>query len=265
MNQFDRVLALSPGGQPYYFGEVGVSGQAIFDYFGRYTQKPTRVTNAADYLIDVVTSGIKKEHSIDWASVWKQSPEAESVKDEIADLRQTPIEKKSDLNDTDDLRPAPMWDQVRLLTKRTSLQFWRSPEYPYSRLYACFIHALFNGLTYLQLGNSSTDMQSKAFSCFLIIMLVPDFINGISMRVIMNRDLWNARERPSGIYGWVAFSTAQILSELPYALIGAIFFYVPYYFLVGLPLGFPAGYTFLMIVLFIVFCTSWGQWIGALW
>lgn len=258
-------MALSPGGYPYYFGEVGDSGQAIFNYFGRYAQKPARVTNAADYLIEVVTSGIKKEHSIDWASVWDQSPEAGSVKQEIADLRQAPAEKAGSLNDSDDLRPAPIYDQIILLTKRTCLQFWRSPEYPYSRLYACFVHALTNGLTYLQIGNSSTDMQSKAFSCFLIIMLVPDFINGISMRVIMNRDLWNARERPSGVYGWVAFCTAQILSELPYALIGAVFFYIPYYFLVGLPLGFPAGYTFLMITMFVIFCTSWGQWIGALW
>lgn len=261
--QFDRVLALSPGGRPYYFGEVGESGRAIFDYFGRYDQKPTRVTNAADYLIEAVVSGMKNEHNIDWASVWEQSPEARGIKEEIANLR-TPVEKADSLNDND-LRPASLYDQIVLLTQRTSRQFWRSPEYTYSRLYACFVHALINGLTYLQIGNSSTDMQSKAYSCFLIIILVPDFINGVSMRIIMNRDLWNARERPSGIYGWVAFCTAQVLSEFPYAVIGAVIFYVPYYFLVGLPLGFPAGYTFLMILFFIIFCTSWGQWIGALW
>lgn len=258
------MLALSPGGRTHYFGEVGESGRAIFNYFTRYSQKPTSVTNAADYLIDVVASGMKySEQRIDWSSIWEQSPEAEGVKKEIAELRSEHEKELPGVSESE-LAPAPLSEQIILLTKRTSRQFWRSPGYPYSRLFACFVHALINGLTYLQIGNNTTDMQSKAYSCFLIIILVPDFINGISMRFIVNRDLWNARERPSGIYGWVAFCTAQVLSEIPYAVAGSVVFYVLYYFLVGLPLGFPAGYTFLMIFLFIVFCTSWGQWIGAL-
>ena len=108
------------------------------------------------------------------------------------------------------------------------------------------------------------DLQSKAFSCFLVLMLVPEFINAISMRFILNRDIWLAREGPSGVYGWVAFCTAQIISEIPYSVIGGVVFFVIYYFMVGLPLGFAAGYCFLMFFLFFLFATSWGQWIAAL-
>ena len=95
-------------------------------------------------------------------------------------------------------------------------------------------------------------------------MLVPEFINAISMRFIMNRDLWTAREGPSGVYGWIAFCTSQIVCEIPYAIISAVIFYVLYYYIVGLPLGFAAGYCFLMFFLFFLFATSWGQWIAAL-
>lgn len=95
-------------------------------------------------------------------------------------------------------------------------------------------------------------------------MLVPEFINAISMRFILNRDIWKTREGPSGVYSWVAFCTAQIISEIPYAILSGVVFYVLYYFLVGLPLGFPAGYTFVMFFLFFLFATSWGQWIAAL-
>lgn len=95
-------------------------------------------------------------------------------------------------------------------------------------------------------------------------MLVPEFINAISMRFILNRDIWLAREGPSGVYGWVAFCTAQIISEIPYSVIGGVVFFVIYYFMVGLPLGFAAGYCFLMFFLFFLFATSWGQWIAAL-
>lgn len=259
--QFDRVLALSPGGSTYYFGEVGESGSSIFEYFTKHGKKPENVTNAADFLIEVVVGGMKDaEHSVDWAAVWSESKEAEAVKREICDIRQR--EKKT--YGTSGHSSAPLHQQIVLLTQRTCRQFWRSPEYPYSRLYAAVLHSLTNGLTYLQIGNSTTDLQSKAFSCFLVLMIVPEFINAISMRFIMNRDLWKAREGPSGVYGWVAFCTAQIVAEIPYAVVCGVIFYVVYYYLVGLPLGFAAGYNFLMCFLFFLYATSWGQWIAAL-
>jgi ABC-type multidrug transport system ATPase subunit len=261
---FDRVLALSPGGKTYYFGEVGEAGHSIFEYFAKYGQKPENITNAADYIIEVVVGGMKNTaSSVDWAAVWNQSVEAQQVQQELDKIRNMKQERYTGL----DMQPRAMPTisrQIFLLTQRTLRQFWRSPEYPYSRLYASFLHALVNCLTYLQIGNSTTDLQSKAFSCFLVLMLVPEFINAISARFIMNRDLWKAREGPSGAYGWVAFCTAQIISEIPYAIISAVVFFVLYYFSVGLPLGFAAGYSFLMFFLFFLFATSWGQWIAAL-
>ncbi|KAE8403235.1 hypothetical protein BDV37DRAFT_272325 [Aspergillus pseudonomiae] len=262
--EFDRVLALSPGGSTYYFGEVGQSGCSIFEYFSKHGHKPENVTNAADYLIEVVVGGMKDTtHQVNWADVWNRSKEADLVKKDICDIRSKGV-KADVFQDSKRISTPPLYRQVGLLTKRTLRQYWRSPEYPYSRLYASFLHALINGLTYLQIGNSSTDLQSKAFSCFLVLMLVPEFINAISMRFIMNREIWKAREDPSGVYGWVAFCTAQIVSEIPYAIISAVIFYVLYYFIVGLPLGFAAGYSFLMFFLFFLFATSWGQWIAAL-
>jgi len=204
--------------------------------------------------------------TLDFNEVWRSSPEALAVQHKIADLRRAHSNESVDLT-----RPvrssgfsAPVWEQAYLLTKRVSRQYWRNPEYPYSRLYASFLHAFLNGFTFFQLGNSIKDMQSRMFSCFLILMLVPEFMNATSMRFIANRDIWGSREYPSRVYGWVAFSTAQILSELPYALVGSVVFFSLFYFPIGLPLGLPAGYTFLMVLLFHIFATSWGQWVGAL-
>ena len=253
---------MSPGGSTYYFGPVGQSGKAIFDYFKKNGHHPHNVTNAADFLIEVVIGDMKvSESQINWASIWRDSEEAEHVKKEISAIR-SHHDKSRGILETPSL--PPLYQQIFLLTQRTCRQFWRTAEYPYSRIYASFLHALVNGLTYLQVGNSMTDLQSKAFSAFLVLMLVPEFINAISMRFILNRDIWLAREGPSGVYSWVAFSTAQIISEIPYAIFGGVIFYVMYYFMVGLPLGFAAGYSFLMFFLFFLFATSWGQWIAAL-
>lgn len=144
------------------------------------------------------------------------------------------------------------------------VQYWRTPDYVYSRLYCSFFHAFLNGLAFLQLGNTVSDLQYRVFTCFLVLMIVPEFINACAVMFDENRNIWLGREHPSRIYGWVAFTTAQVVSEIPYAFAGAVLFYVLFYFLIGLPLGAPAGYTFLMMMMFHLFSTSWGQWIAAL-
>jgi ATP-binding cassette subfamily G (WHITE) protein 2 (SNQ2) len=84
------------------------------------------------------------------------------------------------------------------------------------------------------------------------------------MRFIANRNIWLEKEFPNGTYGSVAFASSQIIAELPFTLVGAVVFFVVFYFMVGLPLGVQAGYTFLMTLFFYLFATSWGQWIAAL-
>lgn len=204
---------------------------------------------------------------IDFNEVWRTSPEAQAVQNEVAAVcsKESSITLKSPKQSPPaNTFATPTYQQTLLLTQRLSRQYWRTPEYPYSRLYASVLHALLNGFTFFKLGQSITDLQSRMFACFLILMLVPEFMNATSMRFIANRDIWESREYPSRIYGWVAFSFAQVLAELPYALIGGIIFFLCFYFPVGLPLGTQAGYTFMMVVLFHLFATSWGQWVGAL-
>lgn len=262
---FDRVLALKPGGNVYYFGDVGPRGKTVCDYFGRHGVTIDQDKNVADLLIEVgvgVARMDEKDADQDWNDVWKRSPEAREVEEKV---NQICANKEKDASAAPSaVFATSTWAQTVELTKRTSRQYWRSPEYPYSRLYASVLHALFNGLTYLQIGNSLTDMQLRAFSCFLILMIVPEFVNGTSMKFIENRDIWQEREYPSRIYGWVAFTTAQVVSEIPYAIVGSVIFFLLFYFPVGLPLGAPAGYTFLMVLGFHLFATSWGQWIAAM-
>lgn len=88
-----------------------------------------KVANAADYLIEIVVNGIKDGKSIDWPTIWEESPEAQGVKQEVSELRKTSDEKTGGSAGKDLSGPA-LLDQIILLTKRTSRQFWRSPEYP---------------------------------------------------------------------------------------------------------------------------------------
>jgi ABC-type multidrug transport system permease subunit len=76
--------------------------------------------------------------------------------------------------------------------------------------------------------------------------------------------LWQAREYPSRIYGWFAFTTAQVVAEVPWAILSAVIYFVIWYYPTGLPTdSSTAGYVFLMTMLFFLFQASWGQWITA--
>lgn len=219
----------------------------------------------ADLLIEA-TAQHSSAASTDWCSVWNNSPEAAAVLERIHDVTSSKASSGEP-----ELPPATggnytssTFQQIKHLTKRTMLQYWRTPDYIYSRLYCSFFHSALTGLAFLQLGDTLADMQYRLFAYFMVLMIVAEFISACSMMFIENRNIWLGRENPSRIYGWVAFTTAQIISEIPWALVGGVIYYVLFYFLIGFPLGTPAGYTFLMMMMFHLFCTSWGQWIAAL-
>ncbi|KAK6725417.1 hypothetical protein SNK04_004222 [Fusarium graminearum] len=259
---FDRVLALNRGGRVYYFGAVA----KVLDYFStRGVQAPPH-KNVADLLIEIPVREKPPAGEESWPDVWSKSSEAADVLDTIdrftaAKDTTNPSQKSGDAKSgfaSSTLR------QATLLTKRTLTQYWRTPNYVYSRLFACVVHAALNGLIFLQLNNTEAAMQYRIFSAFLVLMIVPEIINATAMMFDENRNIWLGREYPSRIYGWTAFTTAQILAEVPFALAGGVLFYVLVYFLVGFPFGVVAGYTFLMFILFQLFITSWGQWIAAM-
>lgn len=220
--------------------------------------------NIADLLIEVA-SHAEGGTQRDWCAVWDRSPEAAAVLARIDQLTSFPGEEAEGPDAASHGGFASSTaQQMVLLTQRTLRQYWRTPDYVYSRLYCSVLHAALNGLLFLQLGNTVGELQYRIFACFLVLMVVPEFISACAVMFEQNRAVWLGREYPSRVYGWVAFSTAQVVAEIPYALVGAVVFYLIFYFLVGLPLGEPAGYTFLMMALFHLFSTSWGQWIAAL-
>ncbi len=151
-----------------------------------------------------------------------------------------------------------------MLTQRIFRQHWRSPSYLYGKLFVSVIVGIFNGFTFYKLGNSTQDMQNRMFSAFIILAIPPTIVNGVVPKFFENMMLWQARELPSRIYGWFAFTTAQVVCEVPSAIVGSVIYFLLWYFPSGLPRdSSTAGYSFLMSMLFFLFMASWGQWITA--
>ncbi|GAD91436.1 ABC drug exporter AtrF [Paecilomyces variotii No. 5] len=266
IQQFDMILALNPGGNTFYFGPVGKDGSAVIKYFAErgFVCPPSK--NVAEFILETAAKGGKREDGrpIDWNEEWKNSEQNRQLLEEIQRIR----EERSRLPVPETGKQyefaAPVTTQTTMLTKRLFLQYWRDPSYYYGKLFVSVIIGIFNGFTFWMLGNTISSMQDRMFSSFLIILIPPIVMNSIVPKFYMNRALWEAREYPSRIYGWIAFCTANIVCEIPAAIVTAVVYWVLWYYPVGLPTdSSSAGYVFLMTMLFFLFQASWGQWICA--
>ncbi|KAL3480690.1 ABC-2 type transporter-domain-containing protein [Aspergillus californicus] len=266
IQQFDMILALNPGGNTFYFGPVGPEGREVIKYFADRGAVCPPAKNVAEFILETAAKPIKRDgKTIDWNEEWRSSEQNNQVKAEIeriyADRRDATA---SDETGVQYEFAASTFTQTYLLTRRVFTQYWRDPSYYYGKLFTAVIIGIFNGFTFYMLDNSIASMQNRMFSLFLVILLPPIYLNSIVPKFYMNRALWEAREYPSRIYGWVAFSTANILGEIPMAIVSATVYFLLWYFAVGFPTDASAsGYVFLMTMLFFLFQASWGQWICA--
>ena len=266
IQQFDMILALNPGGQTFYFGPVGDNGSAVAKYFGdREVQCPPK-KNIAEFILETAIKGGKRSDGkrLNWADEWSRSEENKALLTEIAQINtdRYPLPRPS--ADIQHEFASPLSLQTTALTKRMFLQHWRDPGYLYGKLFVAVILGIFNGFTFYKLGNTVTDMQSRMFTSFLIILVPPTVVNGVVPKFYGNLALWMFREHPSRIYGWVAFTTANIVTEIPWAIVSSAIYWGIWYWAVGLPGdASTAGYVYFMTLLFFLFQASWGQWICA--
>lgn len=272
IQEFDKILALNPNGNVFYFGPVGQNGSAVIKYFAdRGTECPPG-KNVAEFILETAAKGGQKVEGkrLNWNKEWRESAENRELLEEIHQIkveRSRQVEEQAAAATTVQTKhefAAPVWDQCVQLTKRMFIHQWRAPSYIYGRLFVAFIVGVFNGFTFWKLGNTVADMQGRIFTSFLIIMIPATVLNAVLPKFYSNRALWEAREHPSRIYGWIAFCTAEVLSEIPGSLVAGIVYWLLWYLPTGLPYEAPvSGYVFLMTLLFFLFQSSWGQWICA--
>jgi hypothetical protein len=224
--------------------------------------------NVAEFILETAARPGKRGNGsrIDWNKEWRDSPEAQSVIEEIESLKLTRSKTVTEAQRKEVERAfaASTWLQTSELTKRTFRQYWRSPSYLYGKLFVAVIVGIFNGFTFWQLGYSILDLQNRMFTSFLALTIPPTVVNAVLPKFFGNMALWQAREHPSRIYNWFAFTTAQVVAEIPPAILSGTIYWVLWYWPTGLPTeSSVSGYVFLMTILFFLFQASWGQWICA--
>lgn len=135
-------------------------------------------------------------------------------------------------------QPASVARQCYELTMRVTRHYWRDPSFSYTKIFTSTVVPLIIGLSFFQVGHEQTivSLQNRMFSTFLLLFVPVVWLNVIIFKIFRLRGLWDARERPSKIYGRTAFVTSLLVSEIPYSLVCATTYWLLWYFLTGFPI-----------------------------
>lgn len=88
----------------------------------------------------------------------------------------------------------------------------------------------FIGFSFWQSNSSQQGLQNVLFSVFMMTAIFTALIQQIIPRFVIQRSLYEVRERPSKAYSFLAFLLANILVEIPYQILLGILVYASYYY-----------------------------------
>ncbi|QPC78086.1 hypothetical protein HYE68_008838 [Fusarium pseudograminearum] len=271
--RFDKLLLMAQGGKVAYFGDIGESSDTVVGYFNeRAPRKCTDDENPAEYILDMI--GNSKDDELDWPRLWSTSREATSVETELERISHSSTSKSSHEHDVQDQQrgayPVPLILQVPIVLRRAMQQNWRSPTYIASKFALGVAGTLFIGFSFFQPSNSIIGIQNAIFSILMVCAMFSSLVQQVEFcdlqkstrlmvvlqimpRFVMQRTIYEVRERHSNMYSWIALILANILAEIPYHIIlGIISFAIFNYTVFGIRSSEDQGLVFLFFVYFYI-------------
>ncbi|KAL4802779.1 ABC-2 type transporter-domain-containing protein [Aspergillus unguis] len=259
---FDRLLLLAKGGRTVYFGDIGDQCSTLLEYFeSSGARKCESLENPAEYMIELVNSN---DPSLDWPQIWKKSPEHEAVIAELARIQnaQGGSSGESSDQDNDDLEFAmPFTSQLYYVLRRVFSQYFRQPDYILSKYILGIVSGLFIGFSFWKADNTQQGFQNGLFSIFLLCTIFNTMVNQIMPKFVMQRSLYEVRERPSRVYSWKVFIISQMIAEIPWQLALGVCVWACFYFSVfgSTTNSESRGLVLLFIVQFYIYAASMAQ------
>ncbi|CZT10569.1 probable ABC1 transport protein [Rhynchosporium graminicola] len=264
--EFDRLLFLAKGGRTVYFGDIGQNSETLLNYFeSNGADKCGEDDNPAEYMLTMVGAGATGKSTKDWHEVWKGSNEAKEIQNELAKIKNDVGKEtsSSDDNTSHSEFAMPFPNQLYEVTVRVFQQYWRTPEYIYAKILLGVASALFIGFSFFHIDPSQQGLQNAIFSIFMITTIFTTLVQQIMPRFILQRDLYEVRERPSKAYSWKAFLIANIVVEIPYQILLGILVFASYFYPIytrgGIPSGERQGLILLLLVQFFVFASTFAH------
>ncbi|RHZ44991.1 uncharacterized protein CDV56_102336 [Aspergillus thermomutatus] len=109
-------------------------------------------------------------------------------------------------------------------------QYWREPTYVWAKLLLGTLSSLFIGFTFFKPDSSLQGFQDVLFSAFMMTSIFSTLVQQIMPKFVVQRSLYEVRERPSKAYSWAAFLIANVLVEIPWQILTGIIAWACYYY-----------------------------------
>jgi ATP-binding cassette, subfamily G (WHITE), member 2, PDR len=237
--RFDRLLLLAKGGKTVYFGDIGSNSRTLIDYFVRHGgPECPKGANPAEYMLETIGAAPGAQTDIDWPAVWRQSEEYRGVQAELDRLNdlapEKPLATKLKVSSDYAEFAAPFSSQLWIVFKRTLEQYFRTPAYIYSKALLVIGSAAFLGFSFFHIENTQQGLQSQMLGVFLFFFVIVQLIFQILPMFVVQRTLYESRERQSRTYHWATFVLSNILVELMWNSLAALFTWVVWYYPMGL-------------------------------
>eukprot|EP01113_Clastostelium_recurvatum_P049929 TRINITY_DN9334_c0_g1_i1.p1 TRINITY_DN9334_c0_g1~~TRINITY_DN9334_c0_g1_i1.p1 ORF type:complete len:1457 (-),score=443.50 TRINITY_DN9334_c0_g1_i1:94-4464(-) len=263
---FDRLLLLAKGGKTVYFGDIGPQSRIMLDYFERNGARHCEDhENPAEYILEAIGAGITGHTDKDWHDIWMASQQNADVERELEGMNQVPLKDGASLAPAKEFATSPFY-QTYELYKRFNIVFWRNPAYNAGRVFNALLVGLVVGFSFWNLGTSSSDVTLIILAIFQIIILGALMIESALPEFVVLRDFFQ-RAYAAKIYSPAPFIVALIATDLPYLLVAASLCFVCCFWSIGFDAYNSAGniaFFWIAFVLFLWFCNSFGQLIGAM-
>ncbi|KIW13500.1 hypothetical protein PV08_08688 [Exophiala spinifera] len=263
---FDRLLLLQRGGETVYFGDIGKDAHVLLEYFHKYGADCPPDANPAEWMLDAIGAGIAPRiGDKDWGEIWRESEELATTKSEIIEMKARRQREAASEDRLDEKEYAsPLWHQIKVVSWRTHLAFWRAPNYGFTRLFNHVAIAILSGLAFLQLDDSRSSLQYRVFVIFQVTVIPALILAQVEPMYDFSRLIFY-RESAAKAYKQFPFAFAMVCAEMPYSILCAVFFFIPIYYLPGFNTSSSrAGYQFFIVLVTELFSVTAGQMIAAL-
>ena len=267
--EFDRLLFLAKGGRTVYFGDIGNKSKTLIKYFESHgSHKCPPDANPAEWMFEVIGAAPGSHANQDYHEVWLNSKERAKVQKELARMEKELAQLPRDTSEEAQREfAAGFASQYWQVFKRTMENYYRSPVYIWSKIFLTVLSALFNGFTFFNADHSQQGLQNQMLSVFMFVTIMQPLVEQMVPIFMYQRTLYEARERPSKTFSWLAWVLAQISAEIPYALGLGTFAYLMWFYPVGFYHNMTATHavaersalTWLIMTTFYLFITTYGQ------
>ena len=267
--EFDRLLFLAKGGRTVYFGDLGKGAKKLIKYFeSNGAPKCPPDANPAEWMLEVIGAAPGSHANQDYHQVWLNSKQYSEVRSQLAKMeKDLSLLPRASNEESSREFAAGIWTQYVQVSKRVFEQYYRTPSYIWSKIMLTVLACLFNGFTFYNADHSLRGLQNQMLSVFVFIFNLTPLVEQMVPIFVGQRTLYEARERPSKTFSWIAWVLAQITAEIPWGiLIGTLGFLCWFY-----PVGFynnmtatdavseRTALTWLIVVAFYVYTPTFGQ------